>query len=233
VLGIGINIIGGYIYKNIIKKPNNSKSVNINGNQKNVITSNLPLTPNSFGRDSIAEYVPANCILFVEINGLKTFELSIPDIVKIQSANIDNYELLSKLLSDHVGIFAVKNNDYVEWGVISYTNPEIKELIENEADLNKYWKYKNLESVVILATNESIFKMVSDSNSRYNLNLSLSPKYVLAKSRVPSEGKVQVMAFSDEGLKLIETLKGYSDITPINDILDQVVKSGYNEVVIN
>lgn len=194
---------------------------------KHVLNLHLPLKSSEISNVDINEYIPAEADLYVFGNnlGFLLSNLSQSSIYK---------ELLSKLpasLDSSFVVFSLEKDKKRMWALITKNQSDVEnEILKSSLPSNL--TYKVINNYLVVSSDVSIFDMMKNSKEKTLLNLALSPTYVKVKDFVPKEGQVEIIFMSDKGKEIFLGLKEKKIGDALKNIIDAVLKTGYNEVVV-
>lgn len=201
----------------------------------NVIRAPFVAMSTSFSDENFSFAVPSKVDLFVEFNDANSIltilgkpgnpELNYP-VFKYVWGNWELFENRSAFFSRY------ENNKYkVVFMFITKPDADTNKLI-TEFPESEY-KPKLIGRFFVISNDSGLFSEIDSASRGVSLSLSKNSYYVLYNSKLFKEGFLRIFRFNDSGRKYLLMLRDSITSVPLTDLLDQFIKSGYNEVVVN
>lgn len=198
-------------------------------NVPNVLDLGLGTSSGVFGAQSISQFVPKNAGFYLEGFDYKgLLNKYLPNAVPYR----ENILRSQNLLDGHFVIFSTKVNGYWEWtGIFTPTDPRAVQAELEAVNLGSL-KYKFMEDKLVITSKEEILKDVEDSGNNTALNVTLSPPFAVTKAKLPKDGQLLIMFLTADSKEIFTQLRGFSLNPAMTFLMEQLLKSGYNDFVI-
>ncbi|HSX39516.1 MAG TPA: hypothetical protein VLI92_02915 [Candidatus Saccharimonadales bacterium] len=191
----------------------------------------LPLSGTSqpFETDDLNQYVPAETDLYVFGNNIGTF------LAGVTETNVysDLFATIPEVLNKPFVLFTLKDGQGEDWGlVIKYpTNSALTKILNS--NLANFAQFKSDGDFLVVGSNETVLAAALSAKNKDSLNILLNPSYVKAKATLQPQGLGIVIIMTDSGKKVLKDAKNYKIGNTLKNTIDGVLKTGYNEVVID
>ena len=183
-----------------------------------------------FGVDTIMENVPKDAVVLIE--GFDYEWLS--KLYLEDGAYKEEYlSIFNELFGDHFVLFATQKEEEWHWTAV-FIPKDLGLLTGRLESLNvPQAKFKLVGDRFIVSTDEDIFQRVEESRNKTELNLALTPQFVTAKTKLAREGNLMVIFFSDDAKTALKEKSEELSSVKLSELVEQVLNSGYNELVIS
>jgi len=234
VLGIFAGNIATFIFSTITvtQSPKGGKSVATSPStdaSKNVIDSTVALTSGALIPNKMADYIPSKIDLYVLIPDSKSFVSLMSPELNIDPTTVGAY---TSLISGPIAFYSAHVDGTQVWAVLTTVREKnlVAAILKDKSfgDL----KLTLIDDVLIATPSDTALKMTEESINNYALTLNQNPAFISAKTALTSQGKILIMSFNSDGIKLLEEVKPQLKDTVLADLIDQFIISGYNEVVV-
>ena len=204
-------------------------SANPQNKSEFTINLNIPAKSGLFGSDTIAENVPDDVELYIE-----GFDYDWISSLYLEDGRFKEEFLgiFSRLFSDHYALFAVREKGRWTWTAVFIPRDMGTITRELEEVSVPGAQFKLIGDRFIVSTEEELFEDVEEARSKTDLNLPLTPEYVSSKAKLEKEGKILIIFFNDESKEVLKSKTAEISSAKLSDLVEQILKSGYNELVI-
>lgn len=195
----------------------------------NIVKYDLRMESSLFGSDFITDYVPSDVDAYFESNDLPRF---LQRYVKDKNFNASLIEQSDKLVNKHFAVFTNRVGEEQAWTFILIPKDlALVELVIKDTKLPN-WNMAIVEDRLVITTHPEVFEQVRNSKKKVVMNLSLNPRYSKVKGNVPTTGQVLAVFFEEGGTVALESAKKEDVTEYLIEVIDVILESGFNEVVL-
>lgn len=230
----------GYIYYYYTSNLNKIKvsTTTVNLKEERVITqSDLGLEKANFTSTDLMVMVPDGADLFVQGKGLFKFLSEFVDMRTLESF-LDskvNFNDLDAITSGDFAIFSKLESTQSAraWGVV--TKYKDKPLAQKLVDSTKEatWSATFVNDYLLFSNNRMLEKEARDAKKKIALNLSLNPKFALARNSALAEGKLLVVLLSEDAKKQLKELDQVFLNLKFEELRAKIVAKDKSSIVVN
>ena len=195
-----------------------------------VINTPLALQKGAFLNNDFSKIVPSDISIYVELNDLSFLEFVTKDDLGIKDKS-----------TGKAAIFKTNKDLDNGWGALVELRQE--SIVEVASTLDKFiekgLKAGIFERYLLVSASENVYENMLRAKDSLILNLMRNPTYSQVKAKVIPEGKILFLKVSqDKDTALGEVMKyeflGEGEVlNNISQLLERVLNSSYNELVIN
>lgn len=176
---------------------------------KNVVEVPLDWEINTFGADSIMEFIPFDSDIVIEGNDLAKFGAAYAEIDP-EYKNLSTF--INGRAEQHFIFFAININGDYSWSLIYFPlKPDFSmagDLVAKYSWL-KFWKN---QPIALITTQDSTLEEVSDAKSKITKNFTQTPIYASSRLTSPKNGKLFIYLTTQKAKEYVAELQALPNL---------------------